>query len=77
MLGLEERVLFEVDYILLVDLKMMMEVEEVDMEKGVVVSGVVKMLEVEKVKEGEDLGYKGGLLVRLIDNVVLKGRFEV
>jgi pantoate--beta-alanine ligase len=75
-LGPEERALFEVDYISLADPKTMMEVEEVDMEKGAVVSGAVKMLEVEKAKEGEDLGYKGGPPVRLIDNVVLKGRSE-
>ncbi|KAK0385686.1 hypothetical protein NLU13_6863 [Sarocladium strictum] len=71
-LGPEERALFEVDYISLADPSTMMEIEEVDMEKGAVLSGAVKMLEVEKAREGEDLGYKGGPPVRLIDNIVLK-----
>ena len=71
-LGPEERALFEVDYISLADPQSLVEVEEVDPAKGAVLSGAVKMLEVEKPVEGEDLGYSGGPPVRLIDNIVLK-----
>ncbi|KAH8168555.1 pantoate-beta-alanine ligase domain-containing protein [Sarocladium implicatum] len=63
---------FEVDYISLADPQTMMEVDEVDPSKGAVVSGAIKMLQIEKPAEGEDLGYKGGPPVRLIDNVILK-----
>ncbi|KAL2201965.1 Nucleotidylyl transferase [Sarocladium strictum] len=71
-LGPEERALFEVDYISLADPDTLVEVDEVDSEKGAVLSGAVKMLPVEKAAKGEDLGFSGGPAVRLIDNIVLQ-----
>ena len=67
-----ERALFEVDYISLADPESMEEVDAVDAEKGAVLSGAVKMLPVEEAQKGEDLGFKGGPPVRLIDNIILK-----
>ncbi|KAK4159259.1 hypothetical protein QBC43DRAFT_327554 [Cladorrhinum sp. PSN259] len=72
-LGPRERVKFEVDYISLADPETMQELEgEVDVKKGGILSGAIKMLPVEEAKEGEDLGYGGGPAVRLIDNIILE-----
>lgn len=68
----EERVQFEVDYISLADPETMEEIDEVDESKGAILSGAVKMLPVETPREGEDLGFKGGPPVRLIDNIILQ-----
>ncbi|CAH0025462.1 unnamed protein product [Clonostachys rhizophaga] len=72
----EKRALFEVDYISLADPETMMEVDQVDPEKGAVLSGAIKMLPVEKAAEGEDVGFGGGPAVRLIDNIILKPKTE-
>lgn len=70
--GVEERVRFEVDYISLADPDTMEEIEEVDPARGGILSGAIKMLPVEKAREGEDLGHSGGPAVRLIDNIILE-----
>ncbi|KAH8688167.1 hypothetical protein BGZ61DRAFT_478512 [Ilyonectria robusta] len=67
----EERVSFELDYLSLADPETMQEIDEVDPARGAVLSGAVKMLPVEKPREGEDLGHSGGPAVRLIDNIIL------
>ncbi|CAH0058565.1 unnamed protein product [Clonostachys solani] len=72
----EKRALFEVDYISLADPVTMMEVDQVDPEKGAVLSGAIKMLPVEKAAEDEDVGLGGGPAVRLIDNIILKPKTE-
>ena len=69
----EERVRFEIDYLSLADPESMEELKVIDQKKGAILSGAVKMLPVEAPQEGEDLGLHGGPLVRLIDNVVIKG----
>jgi len=68
----EKRVLFEVDYISLADPDTMEEIEEIDEQRGAILSGAVKMLPVEMPQDGEDLGLSGGPPVRLIDNIILK-----
>lgn len=67
-----ERVKFEIDYISLADPDSMQEVDEVDVAKGAILSGAVKMLPVEEPQPGEDLGLSDGPSVRLIDNIILK-----
>lgn len=67
-----ERVGFFFDYLSLADPDTMQEVDEVDEERGAILSGAVKMLPVESPQEGEDLGLAGGPAVRLIDNIILK-----
>lgn len=67
-----ERAKFEVDYISLADPDTMEELDQVDVSKGAILSGAVKMLPVEEPQEGEELGVGGGQIpVRLIDNIVL------
>ena len=68
----QDRVEFEVDYISLADPETMEELDEIDVSRGAILSGAVRMLPVADAQEGEDLGLSGGPLVRLIDNVVLK-----
>ena len=70
----DERAIFEVDYILLADPDTLEEVDAVDPDKGAVISGAIKMLPLEKAREGEDVGHAGGPQVRLIDNIILKPR---
>ncbi|KAF1955848.1 Nucleotidylyl transferase [Byssothecium circinans] len=71
-LPLNQRAMFEVDYISLADPDTMEEVEEVDETRGAILSGAVKMLPVEQPREDEELGIGGGQIpVRLIDNIVL------
>ncbi|CAI4213036.1 unnamed protein product [Parascedosporium putredinis] len=67
-----ERATYLVDYISLADPDTMQELDVVDSEKGAILSGAVKMLEVEEPREGEDLGHSGGPPVRLIDNIRLQ-----
>ncbi|KAJ4300603.1 pantoate-beta-alanine ligase [Collariella sp. IMI 366227] len=67
-----KRVRFEVDYISLADPDTMEELSVVDTAKGGILSGAVRMLPVEDLQEGEDLGHSGGPLVRLIDNIILQ-----
>ena len=69
-----KRVRFEVDYLSLADPETMMELDEVDVKKGGILSGAVRFLPVEEPREGEDLGHSGGPLVRLIDNIILPGK---
>ncbi|GAB0132983.1 hypothetical protein EsDP_00001403 [Epichloe bromicola] len=66
-----ERALFEIDYISLADPDSLQEVDTVDLSKGAVLSGALKMLPVEDPQEGEDLGHSDGPPVRLIDNIML------
>lgn len=75
-LSAAKRATFEVDYLSLADPDTMIEIDEIDPEKGAVVSGAIKMLPIEKPAEGEDLGHGGGPPVRLIDNIILKPRSE-
>ncbi|KAL3960581.1 hypothetical protein ACCO45_005698 [Purpureocillium lilacinum] len=70
----DERAIFEVDYISLADPDTLEEVDAVDPDKGAVISGAIKMLPLEKAREGEDVGHAGGPQVRLIDNIILKRR---
>jgi pantoate--beta-alanine ligase len=67
------RVNFEVDYISLAEPDTMEEVvQHVNREKGAILSGAIKIFPVETPQPGEELGYSGGPLVRIIDNVVLQ-----
>lgn len=72
MLMPDQRALFEVDYISLADPDTMEEIASVDPTKGAILSGAIKMLPLEQVKEGENVGHSGGPAVRLIDNIILK-----
>lgn len=69
-----KRVRYVVDYISVADPDTMQEVEVVDPERGAILSGAIRMLEVEEPWEGEDLGHSGGPPVRLIDNIRLLPR---
>ncbi|TKA65046.1 hypothetical protein B0A55_09118 [Friedmanniomyces simplex] len=74
-LGEEQRARFEVDYISLADPETLEEVESVDEARGAVLSGAIKMLPLESVRQGERLGMGGDqVAVRLIDNIVLEPR---
>ena len=69
----EKRVRFETDYISIADPDTLDELEEVDPERGAILSGAIKMLPLEKPQEEEDTGLGGGLsTVRLIDNIRLE-----
>ncbi|KAJ2905472.1 hypothetical protein MKZ38_005348 [Zalerion maritima] len=70
----KERALFEVDYLALSDPETMEEVEAADPSKGAILTGAIRMLQVQDPQEGEDLGHSGGPLVRLIDNIILQPR---
>ncbi|KAL9065857.1 MAG: hypothetical protein Q9161_007965 [Pseudevernia consocians] len=68
-----KRVRFEIDYISIADPDTMEELEEVDSERGAILSGAIKMLPLEEPREGEDSGLGGGTsTVRLIDNIHLE-----
>lgn len=68
-----ERARFEVDYISLADPDTLEEIETVDESKGAVLSGAIKMLPLEAVRDGEELGLGDDKVpVRLIDNIVLQ-----
>lgn len=68
-----KRVRFEIDYISIADPDTMDELEEVDPERGAILSGAIKMLPLEEPQEGEDTGLGGGTsTVRLIDNIHLE-----
>ena len=68
----EKRVRFEIDYISIADSDTLDELEEVDSERGAILSGAIKMLPLEEPQEGEDTGLGGGMsTVRLIDNIRL------
>lgn len=71
-----QRALFDIDYMSLADPDTMMEIDEIDPDKGAVLSGAIKMDPVEKPADGEDVGFSGGPPVRLIDNIILKPRAE-
>ncbi|OAL54340.1 Nucleotidylyl transferase [Pyrenochaeta sp. DS3sAY3a] len=67
-----KRATFQLDYISLADPDTMEEIDEVDVSKGAILSGAVKMLPVEDPQTGEELGVGGGQIpVRLIDNLIL------
>ncbi|KAF2493603.1 Nucleotidylyl transferase [Lophium mytilinum] len=67
------RAKFEVDYISLADPETMEEVEVVDPARGAILSTAMKMLPLEEVAEGEQLGVgKDEIAVRLIDNIILE-----
>ncbi|KAK4544380.1 hypothetical protein LTR36_004271 [Oleoguttula mirabilis] len=68
-----ERARFEVDYISLADPDTLEEVQTVDESKGAVLSGAIKMMPLEAVRDGEKLGMGGDQgPVRLIDNIILE-----
>ena len=67
-----ERANFEVDYLSLADPESLEEIDVVDEQKGAVLSGAVKMLPLDEVKDNEKLGLGADrVAVRLIDNIVL------
>ena len=67
-----QRVNFDVDYISVADPDTLQEVDTVDMSKGAVLSGAVKMHPVEEPQPGEELGLGDGQVpVRLIDNIIV------
>lgn len=69
----EKRARFEIDYISITDPDTLDELEEVDPERGAILSGAIKMLPLEEPQEGEDTGLGGGTTtVRLIDNIRLE-----
>ena len=69
----EKRVRFETDYISIADPDTLDELEEVDPERGAILSGAIKMLPLEMPQEAEDTGLGGGIsTVRLIDNIHLE-----
>ncbi|CAD6567484.1 MAG: pantothenate synthase [Alectoria sarmentosa] len=69
----EKRARFEIDYISIADPDTMDELEEVDSERGAILSGAIKMLPLEEPQKGEDTGLGGGKAsVRLIDNITLE-----
>lgn len=73
--GETERARFQVDYISLADPDTLEEVQQVDLAKGAVLSGAIKMLPLDVTKEGERLGLgEDKVPVRLIDNIVLPPR---
>lgn len=69
-----ESVMFKMDYISLADPNTMEELDELDPEKGAILTGAIKMLPVVEVQDGEDLGLNNGPSVRLIDNLILPPR---
>jgi pantoate--beta-alanine ligase len=75
-LGPERRVRMEVDYLSLSDVNTMEELQVVDGTKGGILSGAIRMLSVDGIREGEDLGYGNGPPVRLIDNIILPPQDE-
>ncbi len=67
-----KRALFEVDYISLADPDNLEEIEEVDIRRGAILSGAIKMLPIEDAGGSENCGLGGGCsAVRLIDNIIL------
>ncbi|KAK5687431.1 pantoate-beta-alanine ligase [Elasticomyces elasticus] len=73
LLSEHERVKFEVDYLSLADPETLEEVGSVDEGVGAVLSGAIKMLPLEGVRQGEKLGLGGDQgAVRLIDNIILR-----
>jgi pantoate--beta-alanine ligase len=67
------RARFEVDYLSLADPDTLEEVEEVDVDRGAILSGAIKMQPVEDAHDGEICGLGGGTsTVRLIDNIILE-----
>ncbi|KAF6229237.1 hypothetical protein HO133_007353 [Letharia lupina] len=69
----EKRARFEIDYISIADPDTLDELEEVDSERGAILSGAIKMLPLEEPHEGEETGLGGGTsTVRLIDNIRLE-----
>ena len=67
-----KRARFEIDYISIADPDTLDELEEVDTERGAILSGAIKMLPVEEPRKGEDTGLgEGKATVRLIDNIRL------
>ena len=68
-----KRVRFEIDYISIADPDTLDELDEVDPERGAILSGAIKMLPIEEPQEGEDVGLgEGKSTVRLIDNIRLE-----
>lgn len=70
-LPVDQRVIFEVDYISLADPHSLEEVDSVDTADGAIISAAIKMLPLEEAREGEDRGHAGGPSVRLLDNKIL------
>lgn len=69
----EKRVRFEIDYVSIADPDTLDELEEVDSERGAILSGAIKMLPTEEPQEREETGLGGGTsTVRLIDNIYLE-----
>ncbi|TKA33528.1 hypothetical protein B0A50_00363 [Salinomyces thailandicus] len=71
----DTRAKFEVDYVSLADPDTLEEIDEVDDTKGAVLSGAIKMLPLESLKDGEKLGLgEDKVPVRLIDNILIPPR---
>ncbi|KAI9789830.1 MAG: pantothenate synthase [Peltula sp. TS41687] len=70
-----KRVRFDIDYLSLADPESLEELDVVDISKGAILSGAIKMLPLEEPSIGEDCGMGGGgATVRLIDNIILQPR---
>ena len=68
-----KRARLEIDYISIADPDTLDELDEVDPERGAILSGAIKMLPIEEPQEGEDTGLgEGKSTVRLIDNIRLE-----
>ncbi|KAK4574731.1 pantoate-beta-alanine ligase [Recurvomyces mirabilis] len=72
-LSAEDGARFEVDYISLADPDTLEEIAVVDSEHGAVLSGAIKMLPLDAVRDGDVHGVGGDKVpVRLIDNIILE-----
>ncbi|KAI9882334.1 MAG: hypothetical protein M1823_005919 [Watsoniomyces obsoletus] len=72
-----DKACFEIEYISLADPDTLEEVEEVDEERGAILSGAIRMLPLLASKPGEDCGVgEGKSAVRIIDNVILEPLVE-
>ena len=72
-----DRARFEIFYVGLSDLDSVEEVEKVDLKKGALLSGAIRMLPLEAALGAEDTGWRNGKdSIRLIDSIVLEPILE-
>ena len=68
-----ERARFEIEYVALSDPNSLANINVVDTAKGAIVSGAIRMLNIEEKIQGEDKSWRDERdEIRLIDNIVLK-----
>ncbi|SZE99493.1 unnamed protein product [Blumeria hordei] len=70
-LRIRDGVKFELDYISLSDPDTMEEIDQVNLKKGAIISGAIKMMPLDSPRRDEDLGLCNGPSVRLLDNIIL------